>query len=386
VSLAILVALTLAGAGEHGNGHVEEQARSLHEAGGQFYDKARYVQAIDAFESAYRLAPRAATAFSLAQSYRVQYFVDGDKRKLERAVEMYRAYLDGDAVGNRRDHATEHLATLVPILERVRAEAPAETPKPAPPPPPQTRLIISSRTPGALVMVDGRTPETAPASFAVTPGKHFVEVSALSHVTKKIETQAVEGSAVAFNVELDPQPGVVEISAPEDARISLDGRPLGAGPVARTSIGSGWHVLSVVENGRTPFVRDLHVAHGEMLKIDAELEVTTRRWIAYGLFAGGAAFALGSGVATGGALGKESDARAIEDNFDARRAISVADANRHATLEGERDDLARVAIVTGSAAIISGTIGLILWLTDSPELSAAAPRAAALPLTSTIPF
>src|SRR5687767_5759833 len=117
---------------------------------------------------------------------------------------MYRVYLGSENGGNRREHATEHLAVIVPILERLRIQKPPEDQRARAPLPSKTRLIISSRTEGAEIRLNGGAPEAAPASFEVDPGMYRVEVSAPSYITKKIETKAVEGTAVAFNLELDP--------------------------------------------------------------------------------------------------------------------------------------------------------------------------------------
>jgi hypothetical protein len=364
----------------------DERAKSLHEAGAQAYDKGRYLLAIDAFESAYRLSPRAATAFSLAQAQRVQYFVDGDLSRLERAVEMYRAYLDRDPTGTRREHATEHLTVLVPILERARAEEPKKEAAPAPVPAPKTRLIISSRTEGAHVKLDGGAPEIAPASFDVTPGPHRVEVAAPSFVSKTVETQAVEGTAVAFNVELDPLPGTIAVSAPENARINVDGRDIGAGPSARADFAAGWHVVSVLEAGKISYVRDLHVSSGEVVEVTAELETTAQRWAAYSLFAGAALFAAGTGVAAIAAVGKEQDAAAIDDKLGRMISVSVEETERYRALEDERDDLVRIATFTGTAAVVSATLGLILYLTDTPSPAPLAPRSSAGSVSAAIVF
>ena len=71
---------------------VEARAKALFKVGGHAYEAGQYEVAIRAFEGAYSAARRPEIVFSLAQSHRLQFFADGDTRKLERAVALYREY------------------------------------------------------------------------------------------------------------------------------------------------------------------------------------------------------------------------------------------------------------------------------------------------------
>src|SRR6185503_11462520 len=72
-------------------GEVEQRAKDLYDAGSEAYRAGRYLVAIEAFREARALATRPTLTFSLAQAYRLQYFVDGDAKALEQAIAMYRA-------------------------------------------------------------------------------------------------------------------------------------------------------------------------------------------------------------------------------------------------------------------------------------------------------
>ncbi len=343
------------------------QAKRLFEAGGQAYEQGRYGMAIDAFEAAYRLAPRGPTAFSTAQAYRLQYFIDGDPRRLARAIELYRAYLELSPTGNRREHAAQHLATLTPILQRLEREGAlgADRRQAAKA---RTQILVSCRTAGARVRVDGGQLEEAPASFEVAAGKHHVDVEAPEHLPQAIDTLAVEGSTVALNVALDPRPGALSVRGPAGASVFVDGRLAGVAPLQRpVPLRPGRHVVALTDRGRRPLVRELDVGRGQSVDVTAPLELTTQRWVSYGLFGTGGALAVGAAVTWAVALGKQSEAHDYEELLDAGGTLSPAEALRYRALEGERDDLVRAGIVTGLLGVAAGAVGAVLYWTDRAE-------------------
>jgi tetratricopeptide (TPR) repeat protein len=361
---ATLIAVLAAGAGPD---DTVAEAKRLYDAGGQAYEQGRYRIAIDALEEAYRLAPRAPTAFSAAQAYRLQYFVDGDVRRLARAVELYRAYLDLAPDGNRREHAAQHLATLVPILERLRREGVGEG-RGRPPEPARTQVIVACRTPGASVRVDDGAPEPAPAAFEVVPGKHSIHVEAAEHLPQTLDTVAVAGSVVALNVALDPQPGAVQVRAPKGARVVVDDRLVGSSPLlGPVELPPGHHQVAVTASGRRPYVRDLELGRGQKMDVEARLELTTQRWFAYGMFATGGALLIGA-VATWGVAGvRASQAHDLEAKLDAMMSWTTEEAAQHTALQAQRNDLLRAGAITAAVGVAAGALGLVLWLTDKPE-------------------
>src|SRR5262245_32302805 len=68
-------------------------ARRLYSAGRQAYEAGRFDEAATAFEDAYRLQPRPALLWNLAQSYRHQYESRHSLEALRKAVDHYRRYL-----------------------------------------------------------------------------------------------------------------------------------------------------------------------------------------------------------------------------------------------------------------------------------------------------
>src|SRR5439155_20339287 len=78
-----------------------DKAKMFFNAGAQAYSVGQFAPSIAAFEEAYKLAPRPAILFSLAQAQRKQYFVDHKPYLLERSVENFRKYVEQVPQGGR---------------------------------------------------------------------------------------------------------------------------------------------------------------------------------------------------------------------------------------------------------------------------------------------
>src|SRR5450432_522752 len=136
-----------------------EQAKALFLAGAAAYEKHEYGAAIQAFEGAQRLAPRAPIVFSLAQAHRRQFYVDGNADHQRAAIDLFRDYIKQVPTGGRHDDAMR-------ALQELGALAPQHTHDVA------SVSINSSGTPGARIALDGATAVDAPLIGPVTAGKH----------------------------------------------------------------------------------------------------------------------------------------------------------------------------------------------------------------------
>lgn len=342
----------------------EANARALYIAGSAAYQRGQYRLAIEAFEEALRLAGRPAVAFALAQAHRLQYFVDLELAHLERAVALFRRYLDQVAEGGRRDHATQHLSTLVPLLEGRRLAdvgggAADATARPA-------RLIVTSRTPGARARLDAGEPQPLPATFEAPAGPHALTVEAAEHRPQRLDAVGVAGTVVAFNLDLEPEPGRLTLRVPADATVHLDGqtRPHDGGRTA-LEVAPGRHLLSVFAAGRRPAVQVVTLGRGEALTLEPILERSGQRIASGVLFGAAAALAVGAGVGLGVALGYESEARAQARNF-VERGFTVAEAEAYQRLEADRDRAADLALGLGIAAGAAALSAWLLYLFDGP--------------------
>jgi len=349
-----------------------EQAKSLYKAGGAAYKLGDYPTAIRAFEEARRLAPRPPIIFSLAQSYRLQYFVDSDPSRLESAVTLYRQYLGMVSSGGRRDHAAQHVAALAPILERVRRQMDQLDEGDAKPAAPKiAQLIVASGTGGAIARVTGQAPQPVPATFELPPGTHQVTVEAPEHTTETLEAVAVAGSVVALNVDLEGLPGALQVTAPDGAAIMIDGRTVGVTPLpAPIQLPAGAHTLAVTDRGHEPFVQPIDMQRGGSVSVTAQMAVTNQRIVAHVLFVGAALLAAGSGVATGFALDAESDALAIRERFDNDESLRETEVSDYANHVARRADITQIAVGAGAGAGVAALTALFLYLFDTPAAPA----------------
>lgn len=148
------------------------------------------------------------------------------------------------------------------------------------PPAPQapatgTVRVIVSNPNGALppdlsVTLDGAPLQGAPpASDAVQPGTHIIQVSANGFRTTRREVQITAGQTMALAVDLDPV-----AAAPTGARVRvlvntpgaqafLDGELLDGTPPQRQNVPAGTHILRVTAPGRLPHQREITVASGQ---------------------------------------------------------------------------------------------------------------------------
>ena len=151
-----------------------EQAKMYFTAGAQAYAAGRYDTAVGAFREAYRIAPRPALLFSIAQAEKKDYFVRRQPQALRSAIENYRQYLDQVPSGGRRNDTIDALAELEPLAARLDPAAAA----PNVPGKTETKIMISSLTPKAVASLDGKPPVDVPVMEDVPPGKHKGRVTA----------------------------------------------------------------------------------------------------------------------------------------------------------------------------------------------------------------
>jgi hypothetical protein len=338
-----------------------EQAKTLFKVASRAYEAGQYTLAIDAFEEAYQLAPRPAIAFSLAQSHRRQYTVDGDQRKLRRAIELYRNYVMESESGSARVMAEQHLRSLEPLLERLEQGARAVPEKS------RTQLIVSSPTAGAIVRVDDGDAAELPAIFDVDAGKHKVTVEAPAHYEQTIETVAVAGRLVPVDVQLVEKPAGLRVHAPDGAEIAVDGRFLGTAPLPRAvEVSPGKHLLAVTDLGKNPYTEEIDLSRGQILERSVMLDTTTQRIVAYVFIGAGVlslAASLGAGIL---ALGAQDKAKKIDDKIDGMQSLTEAEARAFQDHLADRERF-RIGggILAFAGGVLAGT-GVLLFYVDAP--------------------
>jgi hypothetical protein len=341
-----------------------ERAKASFKAGANAYAAGNYEAAIQALEDAYEISPLPAIAFSLAQAERKQYFLDEKRSHLERAVTLFRRYLEQETRGTRRQDARLALNQLLPLLGEEHGPAAQPTIESAPHP---TRLMIVSDTPGARITLDNEPPAPSPLIREVTPGKHHARVQAEGFVEAERDVTALAGELLLREVRLAEKPGVLYVWAPPSSEVYVDGVQVGlGGDLVTVPLGAGWHQLSVAQQGRRLARRDVLLERGKTHTEIVRLELTTQRNVSRMLFITGGA-ALGVGVMLSAfAVRSQNDAEDFLQKQRRRNVISAELVAYNASLV-ERDRFRTAAAVSVTAAAGLFITGLFLHELDQPK-------------------
>ena len=366
-------------------------AEKYFRAGAKAYAAQSFEAAAAHFEEAYRALALPEIAFSTAQAYRKLYRVEPKPQYVKRAVELYRVYLDKVKKGGRVGDAADSLGEMERELARLGVTKTEALP-------PITNIertrigvhvsmkgqtvdavrevgdLSTNAMEGIVTKLDGKVVEPF-ALIDVAEGDHVISVTAAGYFPVEKKQRAVKGATALVEVELEPQPATVTVKTESGARIAVCARELeragcvevGRGASAATfELPAGKHLLTVVRSGREPFGKEVTVARGQALKIDAPLEKTAKRravpWVL------GGAGVLAALSITSVALAVVHDGRASDLDDELRRGD--ADPSRADVFEREirdRDDYRTGAWVLGGAAAVAGTVGILLYVMDSPS-------------------
>ena len=371
-----------------------ERAKESFKAGATAYAAGEYLAAIQALDAAYQLTPLPAIAFSLAQAERRQYFVGHERSHLDRAIMLYRRYIDQIPTGGRRADALDALSQLEPLAATLgqsqppggrppSLEGPARPGDETHPVLRPTRLMITVETPGALLSLDGGLPAPSPLIREVEPGPHRVQTSASGFFTDERELMAVPGELIPVAVSLRERPSTISVTTPPEAELYVDGAFVSrGGDHVPLQVPSGSHRLSIAQKGHAVSRQTLTIGPGETLQIPVTLAPTWQRRASRGLFVGGAV-ALGAGIILS-VLTVDAEDRAQE--FLRKQSAGNVSSQELSDYHGAVADRGRFRVATavslGSAAAFLLT-GLFLYELDRPDPQELAPRTTAS--TSTDP-
>ena len=367
-----LVCLMLVLLAPAAHGQESARLRALFNAGAQAYKQGKFLAAVQAFEEAYRVAPRPQLLFSAAQALRRQHAVDGKPEHLHKAVEYYRKYLDVVPEGGRRLDAAKAIEEILPLLPAEGGETP-RTPtrsvKAA------TRLMITTPIDDARVALDGGKPRAMPFIEEVKPGPHAVVVSAPGYRAVRRQVIAFEGAVMAIEVELVARPARLSIAGAGGAELLVDGESHGELPLAAPlELAAGRHVVTVLARGHEPFTQEIELKRGQARELDVSLRRTRLRAASYVVIATGAAGFVAAGVLGGAAIAREIQAKNIDEARTNGERRTEADRVAYNQALAARNDLRVAAGVTAGASLLIGGAGVALFLLDDP-----APPALRLP-------
>jgi len=372
---ALLIVLALAGVARADD---KAAAQRYFTAGAKAYAAQNFAAAIANFEEAYKNLPVPEIAFSAAQAYRKQYRVDDKPEYVKRSVELYRAYLDKVKQGGRVGDAADSLGEMQRELDRLTAAGTKIDTRVVE----RTRLGVSISTgdgdvsmrevsdasggaalEGVTATLDGKPLEPF-ALVDVAEGEHVIAVSAPGFEPVEKRPRAVPGASFLVEATLVPKPARVALGVERGTRVMIDGRP--STSTGTLELVAGKHVITLLRDGREPAAREVVVTRGQVLKLDVPLEKTARRRAVPWVLTGAGALAAGA-IATGlGALLADGDASDLAAGF-AMGDRPASEAERYAQLVDRRDSLVTATWVLGGAAVVTGAIGLGLYLFDAPS-------------------
>ncbi len=350
-------------------------------SGEKAYRAQNFAAAADSFHLAFLEIPLPEIAFSAAQAYRRQFRVDPKREYVERAVEMYRFYLDKVKRGGRVADAADSLGEMERELEKLGGSR-RDTSSSA-----VTQLGVTVDLTGAATVVTSLTEiaettiptVTVPISATldgtpvepdklvdVEPGDHVFRVSAAGYIAVAKKGHAVRGRSDFVEIELQPLPAHLAIETERGARVNVDGRGVGTAPIAALSLSAGRHVITLLRLGREGVAREIHVDPGETFALVQNLSPTRQRRAVTWVAIGGGALALVTGASAIGARIVDGTA---SSKLDALR-MGSQDASLLAgyrTARDRRDALVTATWLAGGATVAMATAAIILYFADRPS-------------------
>jgi len=365
----------------------EGKAQQYFRAGAQAFKQQSYAAAAENFELAYKEEPLPEIAFSAAQAYRRQYFIDQKPEHVQRAVELYRAYLEKVKAGGRVGDAADGLEEMKRELDRLNAAGTKFTAVAHA----GTRLAISvtvagearqamtelsalpaTDTTGAKATLDGK-PVDLYVPVDVAPGEHVIVASAPGYFPSTVKRVAIDGASDVVELELQPQPAELAIHAEAGAEITIDGKPVGTTPLAAQALPAGHHVVAITRRGRDGELRDVQLARAEHKTLEVPLAATGRRRAVPWLLGGAGALAIASAATALVSWSADSDFSKLQDE---RVKTGITQA-QYDTLEHDisrRDSYRDAAWVLGGAAVATCAVAAMLYWFDTPQPGEHAPR------------
>lgn len=355
------------------------KAEQYFRAGAQAFRQQSFEAAAEDFEAAYKELPLPDIAFSAAQAYRRQYFIDPKPRYVQRAVQLYEIYLAAVKTGGRVGDASDGLAEMKRELDKLGAQgARVDTTQPA-----ATRLAVSvvtagdvqqgmselgampaSEAPKAKATIDGKPVELF-VPVDVSPGEHVIAVAAPGFYPVTIKRVAVEGASDVVEAQLQPEPAQLTLHTEHGAHVSIDGKPVGTTPLAVQALPAGHHLVAISARGHEPVIRELQLARDQHLTLDAPLAKTGKRKAVPWLLGGAGVLAVASGGTAIIAASADSDLAKLE-HMREQSGITAAQYAQLRNDQDRRDTFRSAAFVLGGAAVVTGAIAAALYWFDEP--------------------
>lgn len=376
-ALAILAVLSLASAA-----HADKKlAAAYFRAGEKAYLAQNFEAAAENLDAAFKELPAPELAFSAAQAYRRAHRVKSNVAHVARSIELYKFYLskvtEGGRVADAADNVGEMERELV-ALGGVKAVAPAEQ---------KTRVALTVTLVGLDAAVSMRELEDRRAGAApevtavtkldgvvvkpdqmieVTPGPHVVRAEAPGFAPLERTHDAVSGKSELVELELQPLPAKLLITTEKGARVSVDGRGIGAAPVTPVELAAGRHTFTIIRTGREPVAREVVLERGQSVTVSENLAPTERRRAVTWVFVGAGLGALFTTTTAIAAMHQDGVAEGHLRDLELGNQ-DPALRNSYASARDLRNQLRTSAYLAGAATITVGIVAVALYYFDNPS-------------------
>jgi hypothetical protein len=359
------------------------EAERLFRAGEQAYHAGKYAMAAQAFEASYEILPAPQIAFSMAQAYRLQYFVDKDTAGLRRAVELFRLYLEKTPNGGRRDVAITHLAELEPILMRMEAAAASAehgTGQPSQSPAGTSsatsgmaELMLTSPVAGAEGSLAGTT-GPLPLKLELAPGRYEATVTARGYESGTKTIDVVANRFFVVEVPLQPIPARIAVASSTAAMVLLEGRPVARTPLrSPIELSAGSYRVSVHARGHRPWSKEIDIGRGESMALDVELRRTRQRMLSYVVLGFSGVMFTGATLTGLAAAGEGGEARVLERKYE-REGLTRSELDDYKKHRELRNQAVLGAYSLLSVGVVTGAVGALLYWYDMPAAEPVRPR------------
>jgi len=333
-------------------------AQDAFRVGVQAFRANLFAVAAQSFEQAYTSDPRPETAFSIAQANRLQYYLDRLPWRIQRAVQLYQAYLAALPSGPRAGDAGNRLGELEPLLAELRRRGELVPYAPTV----RTQLVVGAEVDHAAVTVDGIAVQLW-QPVDVTAGSHQLVVDARGYQVERRRVVVAAGSFVPVDVPLRAKPGLLSVRSEAGSDLYIDGRASGRLPGRPQRVVPGEHFVSVTRRGRESWSRVVRVGRDQEVILDAALTPTSQRRIAGWVLGSAGILAASAGGAEGWAYLARRDAGQLDR---ARRDLTAtpADLVRYNQRVDDARQRRTLALGLGASAVAVGVLGAGLWLFD----------------------
>ncbi|MFO0663393.1 MAG: PEGA domain-containing protein [Polyangiaceae bacterium] len=269
IMLAIVLTASIANAAPKPLGQsLTGQAKVDYDAGRMLYGDNDYKGAALKFRSAYDASKDARLLWNIAVCEKAQ-------RHYAKVQELVLRYVaEGQTVIStaERHDADDLLKTVEPLV---------------------VSLTVTSDPPGAKVVIDGEEVGTTPLAgpLRVDVGAHKVVVEKSGYRSFE-RTTTLTAATATIEARLVAPSGTLEVTAPVDAAVAVDGTAVGRGTV-RIPLPVGVHGLRVTESGMVPFVSDVAIEDDRVRRLSVTLErdrsgLPVWFWVGAGVLAAGA--------------------------------------------------------------------------------------------------